>query len=225
MWRLDNQQVESLNSSVRINLQGAPHIGLPLLSSRIVVRRHFADLRRAGQSPTEILEGLQQGHVDCMDFRRSGGEAGRFRGPSGLALQQAVGPPRRGRQASGISPAAAAQHVALTRLCPEVSAPTVVFALGFSCEERGGGEGCERIPPLLSMWLVCLRRYSHLWCVKASPEHGVVRPLQVEKLLAILEVETRRSQARVHSGSVGCSTVVAVVRQVASPCFSRGAMH
>ena len=95
---------------------------------------------------------------------------------------------------------AAAQHVALTRLCPEVLAPTVAVALGFSCEIHVGGGGCDDIPPLVSMWLVCLRRYSHLWCVKASPEHGVARPLQLERLLAILELESRRSQARDRSG-------------------------
>ena len=210
VWRLDNQQVESLNSSVRINLQSAPNISLPLLSSRIMVRRHFADLRRAGQSPAEILEALQQSHADSIDFRRAGGQAARFTGPAVETLQT-MPPRRQGQkgQATGSSASAAATHVGLTQLCPEITKPTVAFALGFSGGSHGGSEGSTDLPPLLCVWICCLRRYSQLYCAQASPEHGLVRPFRLEKLLTVLEKEAGRSHVRPHSGQTGhCSLLV-----------------
>ena len=41
-WKMDTQLVESVNSTIRLVIQAAPHVGLELLSARVCIRRNIA---------------------------------------------------------------------------------------------------------------------------------------------------------------------------------------
>jgi hypothetical protein len=204
-WRLDTQLVESLNSSVRININSAPAVGLPLLSSRIVTRRTFASFRKSGCCPDEVLAELEAAHPQLLEWRAAGGVDGRFTTsgepllPEENQVDKVVG-----RPAMLQSSAAAADVLARwIDFAPEVSKPGVERAIAFA---RGAPIDDRSWPDLMSLWIVALRYRSQAWCVRAylEPERdplgpgisaAVGLPLDCRKLLNVVETERARSTA------------------------------
>ena len=204
-WRLDTQLVESLNSSVRININSAPAVGLPLLSSRIVTRRTFASFRKTGCGPDEVLAELEAAHPQLLERRAAGGVGGRFTTsgepllPEGNQVDKVGGSPAMLES----SAAAAAVLARWIHFAPEVSKAGVERAIAFA---RGAPIDDRSWPDLMSLWIVALRYRSQAWCVRAylEPERdpngpgiaaAVGLPLDCRKLLAVVETERARSTA------------------------------
>ena len=203
-WRLDTQLVESVNSSVRIQILAAPHITLPLLSSRVTIKRHFAHQRMRGRSAEEVLSELESGHPQTCAWLRDGGEAKRFAMPEKVpgdpSPGQAAKRQRGGWNGIGVQEASAAAAATLARwssICGDLLQPTVHYAIAFG---NGAPEAADPSPsPETGLWLVCLRHYSQLWCCRASMagESGeVCVPLDFRKLITVVDFELRRSEAR-----------------------------
>jgi hypothetical protein len=203
-WKLDTQLVESVNSSIAINVRCAPAIRLPLLSSRVTTRRFFAAQRRAGIDVRTTLSELQAAHPHAVSWAQAGGASRRFDTPSPpfsspLSNQE-------GRAAGLGGPAeafgpkaaeAAAILAAWLSMCPESRSPTVDVVIGFGTplgqsagpdESVGGGEGVEQVT-WRSLWFPVLRYYSQIWVVRVLATGKVSQPLEHRKLLAVLEME------------------------------------
>ena len=212
-WRLETQLVESVNSSVRINIVSAPHITLPLLSSRVTIRRHFAYQRKIGRSAQEFLSELESGHPQTCTWLRDGGEAKRFAMPEKVPSDPSHGQAAKRQRGgwSGIagqetSAAAAATLACWSSICGDLLQPTVHYAIAFG---NRAPEAADPSPsPQSGLWLVCLRHYSQLWCCRASmAEKGgggeVCVPLDFRKLITVVDLELKRSEARGRSRVAG----------------------
>jgi hypothetical protein len=198
-WHLDNQLCESLNSSIRLQIQSSPSIGLPLLSGRLLIKRTFSAWKRRGQQSGQsgdVLAELEHSHPFTIDWKRAGGESARHRTPEIPSPQDLPPLPCRrqppGGTRSSAQAAAAAVCLALFAAEPRARRPDVKFALAFL-----------RRAPLLStmseLWMVATTHYTQVWCVRAAmvgdgESSGSVRvPVEVRKLLDVVADELEHS--------------------------------
>ena len=210
--------MESVNSSIAINVRSSPAIRLPLLSSRVITRRFFAAERRAGRDVRSTLSELQAAHPHAVSWAHAGGEARRFETPSPPFTsptsheEDNVGGVRGLKEAFGPQAAeAGAILAAWLSMCPESRSPTVDFAIGFGTlagqsggqDKSGGvGEGLQQVT-WRSLWFPVLRYYSQIWVVRVLDTGKVSLPLEHRKLLAVVETELGNRVAEASSWPSG----------------------
>ena len=189
--------MESLNSSISIQLKTAPAMALPLLSSRVVARRFFASERMAGRCADSVLQDLEATHPDSLEWAASGGHLRRFATPSPpfddlLLGQEAAGRRQRQGVQGPMAAEAAATLACWLDKCPETRVPTVQRVVAFGRSRRGGE---DMLAACTSFWCVALRYYSQLWVARVAPSGRVSTPLEFRKLLAVIESELRQGRS------------------------------
>ena len=72
-----------MNSQIRAMIGAAPHIQLPLLSSRLVIKRSASAARAAGPAQEDLLASLEAAHMETLDLRSEGESARHAEAPAG----------------------------------------------------------------------------------------------------------------------------------------------
>jgi hypothetical protein len=198
-WRMDTQLVESINSSISIQLATAPASTLPLLSSRVVTRRYFAAERKSGRELPITLAELVSGHPEAVLWSREGGAARRFATPEAPFHDPAAdAEPHqapRARSAPATTAEAAATLSTWLSRCEECRSPTVEYAVGFG-RTQGDSAAGGGLPKLTSLWFPVLRHYSQIWLVRLLPSGLVHVPLEFKKFLNVVQLELAHGWAK-----------------------------
>jgi hypothetical protein len=180
-----------MNSQIRAMITSAPHIALPLLTSRLVTKRALASRRASGLQDNDFLGSLEAAHLDTLEFRGEEGDALRL---SSAPVMPVPVPPfapshMQDSQASRASKLAATALARFVQQQEEPLAPSACHAVAFGTDSPSG-------PVLESVWALALRHYSQLWVAMASVRPALagqgwhaelVLPLDFRKLLTTLD--------------------------------------